>query len=76
MNKYNARPVTDQGIRFDSQEEQSPRAVTERIEAYVDKNTSGETGKVNLLHVFGRYLLAEPEERVDEWAGQEWEAAS
>jgi replicative DNA helicase len=57
-------------------EEQSPNAVTERIEAYVDKNTSGETGVANLLHVFGRYLLAEPEERLAQWDGETWEAAS
>jgi replicative DNA helicase len=41
-------------------EEQPKGAATEVIEAYVDKNTSGETGKATLVHVFGRYLLAEP----------------
>jgi replicative DNA helicase len=41
-------------------EEQDKGASTEVIEAYVDKNTSGETGKATLVHVFGRYLLGEP----------------
>ena len=57
-------------------DEQAPGAVTEKIEAYVDKNTSGETGKADLVHVFGRYLLGdamrdEPEpEPAGGWYGE------
>ena len=54
-------------------EEQAAGAVTEKIEAYVDKNTSGETGKADLVHVFGRYLLADAvreEEPEPAWYGE------
>lgn len=43
-------------------EDQSAGATSEIIEAYVDKNTSGETGKAELIHLFGRYTLTDAEE--------------
>jgi replicative DNA helicase len=50
-------------------EDQPKGSATEKIEAYVDKNTGGETGKAELVHVFGRYLLADPvrEETEEPW---------
>jgi len=32
---------------------------TERVLAYVEKNTQGATGQCELVHIIGRYLLAD-----------------
>lgn len=37
--------------------EEGSRATTETLEAYVEKNTTGETGMVRLLHMLGRFGL-------------------
>jgi replicative DNA helicase len=48
--------------RPDERSEGSPEDMfnqAERIEIHIEKNTSGSTGKVDVLHVMGRYLYAD-----------------
>ncbi|MFA5636972.1 MAG: replicative DNA helicase [Anaerovoracaceae bacterium] len=46
-------------------EKRDDKQPTEIIEVYVDKNTSGATGAVRLVHLKGRYLFADEARRQD-----------